>query len=224
MAPLSQTKKFAVIILGGAEPRPDIAKLLPVDAVIVAADSGWGNARVLGLTPDVLIGDMDSILPADLLAARQSDATVFEFDADKDATDTELALTHAQSIGCTDIVVVSGGGDRIDHVLGIIAALGHASLTTCTVTAFIDTARFTVVRAGSPVHIDAPLNSSLSIFAMGSMATGVTVRGTKWLLDNATLSPHESRGVSNSVTASPVEVFVTHGTLIVIQPQALANP
>ena len=70
MASANPTKKFAVIILGGSEPRPDIAKLLPANAVIVAADSGWRNARVLGLTPDVLIGDMDSILPADLAAAR----------------------------------------------------------------------------------------------------------------------------------------------------------
>lgn len=168
MASANPNKKFAVIILGGSEPRPDIAKLLPADAVIVAADSGWGNARVLGLTPDVLIGDMDSILPADLAAARRSDATVIEFDADKDATDTELALTHAESIGCTDIVVVSGGGDRLDHVLGIIAALGRESLATCTVTAFIGSARFTVVRAGSPARIDAQVNSLLSIFAVGA--------------------------------------------------------
>ncbi|MSO31728.1 MAG: thiamine diphosphokinase [Ilumatobacteraceae bacterium] len=224
MAPPSQTKKFAVIILGGDEPRPAIAKLLPAEAVIVAADSGWGNARVLGLTPDVLIGDMDSILPADLAAARQSDATVIEFDADKDATDTELALTHAESIGCTDIVVVSGGGDRLDHVLGIIAALSNDSLATCTVTAYIDTARFTVIRAESPTRIDAQVNSLLSIFAVGGIATGVSLHGTKWRLDNATLSPHESRGVSNKVMSSPIEVFVARGTLIIIQPLALGNP
>ena len=224
MASANPNKKFAVIILGGSEPRPDIAKLLPADAVIVAADSGWGNARVLGLTPDVLIGDMDSILPADLAAAQQSDAIVLEFDADKDATDTELALTHAESIGCTDIVVVSGGGDRLDHVLGIIAALGRESLATCTVTAFIGSARFTIVRPGSPARIDAQVNSLLSIFAVGGPATGVSLHGTKWRLDNATLSPHESRGVSNKVTSSPVVAQVAHGTLIIVQPLAVRNP
>ncbi len=223
MAPANATKKFAVIILGGAEPRPEIAEFLPVDAVIVAADSGWGNAQVLGLSPTVLIGDMDSILAADLVRARQSGATVLEFSTDKDATDTELALTHAQSIGCTDIVVVSGGGDRLDHVLGVIQALGRESLSLCNVTAYIGVSRLTVVRAGSPVYIDAPVESLLSIFALSGTATGVSLRGTKWQLDSATLSQHESRGVSNIVTSSPVEASVTNGTLLIVQPQALGD-
>ena len=223
MAPPSATKKFAVIILGGDVARPEIANLLPVDAFVVAADSGWRNAQALGLTPDVLIGDMDSILPADLALARQSGATVLEFSADKDATDTELALSYAQSIGCTDILVVSGGGDRLDHVLGVILALGHESLVLCNISAYIGASQLTVVRAGPLVCIDAPVHSLLSIFALGGTATGVSLHGTKWQLQNATLTPHESRGVSNEVASSPIRVSTTNGTLLIIQPQALGN-
>src|SRR4051812_23931915 len=106
----------ALVIAGGDAPAPIDAGLAAAPLVI-AADSGVGHALALGLTVDLVIGDLDSAAPDDVERAIAAGARVDRHPADKDATDLELALDAARELGATEITVLGAGGGRLDHLL-----------------------------------------------------------------------------------------------------------
>ena len=92
----------ALVIAGGDAPAPLDATLASAP-LVVAADSGVGHALALGLTVDLVIGDLDSAVPDDVARAAAAGARVHRFPADKDATDLELALDAARTFGATSV-------------------------------------------------------------------------------------------------------------------------
>ena len=119
-----------VIVVTGAEPLDhDAVAQLPRDAIVIAADGALDHALAGGLTPAALVGDLDSI-SADGLAWAEAHATIQRHDRDKDQTDTELALSIAADFNPGRLILVSGGGDRLDHTLAAIGALGHPAVTS----------------------------------------------------------------------------------------------
>ena len=101
--------RHALIFIGGDAPDISVRTKLPEPALVIAADSGWAHAVAFGFTPDLLVGDMDSIRPDHLVEARASDAEIIEHSSDKDFTDTELALQLARKFEYRHIHLVSGG-------------------------------------------------------------------------------------------------------------------
>src|SRR4051794_14608128 len=74
--------------------------------VVVAADSGLAHVFALGLTPDVVVGDLDSVTPTDLDRARDLGARIEQYPSDKDATDLELALDLVRGLGATTVTLI----------------------------------------------------------------------------------------------------------------------
>ncbi|MCU0273158.1 MAG: thiamine diphosphokinase, partial [Acidimicrobiales bacterium] len=101
-----------VVVVAGGPTGPD-GVTVPAADVVVAADSGLHHALTLGLTVDVLIGDLDSVDPA--LVARAG--RVVQHPADKDATDLELALDEALRHAPDRVFVVASAGGRLDHAV-----------------------------------------------------------------------------------------------------------
>src|SRR5690242_16479181 len=108
---------LVVVFAGGDPVDPRVARLVPRDAMYVAADSGLHAAHELGIRADVVVGDMDSVDPAQLEAAMAAGAVIERHRAEKDFTDLELALRVAERAGATDLLVVGGAGGRLDHLL-----------------------------------------------------------------------------------------------------------
>ena len=119
----------AVIFTGGDSPNSKVLAHLVDDALVIAADSGYAHAQSLGMQPHLLVGDMDSIAASDVADAQERNIDVHTFDAAKDETDTEIAVSIALQRGITNITVVSGCGDRFDHLLGMVHSL---ATTHCT--------------------------------------------------------------------------------------------
>ena len=81
------------VVFAGGDPLPEeVRRLLPRDALVVAADSGLDLARRLGVPVDLVVGDFDSVDPAGLAAAAAAGSVLERHPVDKDATDLELAL------------------------------------------------------------------------------------------------------------------------------------
>ncbi len=119
-----------VVIVTGAAPLDARAvAAIPSHAIVIAADGGLDHARAAGLTPAGLIGDLDSVSEEGLAWATQH-ATIQRHPIDKDATDTELAVAFAAGMNPARVVMVAGGGDRLDHTLAAIGALGASVLTS----------------------------------------------------------------------------------------------
>lgn len=210
--------KRVLVITGGTVMR--VAPRLDAFDLVVAADSGVDSAFALGLHPDVVIGDLDSVSASGLARVRESNVTVIQSPTDKDLTDTELALAHLLTVGARHATVLSPGGGRLDHSHGLLAALANPTLAAIAVEAIIDTAHVTVLHGADTRSI--PLRGShlTALHAMNGVARGVTTSGFRWNLTNEDLAPWVSRGVSNEMVAPVAEVSVDHGALIVVQPLA----
>lgn len=207
--------RHALIFIGGDEPHASVREQLPDPALVVAADSGWAHAVAFGFTPDLLVGDMDSIHQEHLAHAHASNAEIIEHPADKDFTDTELALQLARKFEYRHIHVVSGGGDRIDHVLAMIHSLvTHAD--EATITAHIGNQHVRIVTPRETATFTAQPGATLSLIPLGGHARGVTTQGMQWELKRSTLQSFASRGVSNVALASTITVSLRTGALAVI--------
>jgi len=210
-----------LIFIGGDPPHPNVRQHLPVDAHVIAADSGYAHAIAMGFVPHELVGDMDSISAVDLSDARDSNILISQFSADKDFTDTEIAIASAIARHSTHITVVSGGGDRFDHVLAMVHSLASCALTIDT-TLLVGTARVSYVSSAREFRLESQAGNIISLIPIGGAAT-VSTNGLQWELDNDTLQSFASRGVSNIAIGESITISVTDGSLAVIEPFFL-NP
>jgi thiamine pyrophosphokinase len=210
-----------LIFIGGDPPHPNVRQHLSTDAHVIAADSGYAHAIAMGFVPNELVGDMDSITAVDLTDARDSNILISQFSADKDLTDTEIAIASAIARHSTHITVVSGGGDRFDHVLAMVHSLASCAGAIDT-TLLIGTARVSYVTFTQKFTIETQAGDIVSLIPIGGAAT-VTTTGLQWELNSDTLQSFASRGVSNIATGESITISVTDGLLAVIEPFFL-NP
>lgn len=217
----SSPDRHAVIVLGGHAPRASTLAHLNPPFTVICADSGLDHALALRLQPDVVIGDFDSVTATALESVRRAGVTVVPFPPDKDRTDAELALHDALDRGATRISVLWGGGDRIDHVLGVFAALAHPRLGELhTLVVWMDRDHLRVLHPGTELSIDLAPGTLVSLMPLGSGDVRLTTDGLQWDLRDDVLQGHTARGVSNVVDRSPVRVRVDSGVLAVIAPDA----
>ena len=202
----------ATVFIGGFAPHTRAYDAVIDGTIVIAADSGWEHAVASGRMPDVLVGDMDSIQPAHLAQAHAAHTEVVTHPADKDETDTEIALATAVARGATRITVIAGGGDRPDHVFAMLHSLAAPSLAGVTVDGWLGATRFVVCRTGAGSVLDTTDGDTVSLLPVGGDAV-VTATNLQWPLADSTLHAHASRGVSNRATG-PVRIELRTGTLI----------
>jgi thiamine pyrophosphokinase len=209
----------AIVFAGSMPVSPALSARLPASADVVAADSGLHVADALGMPVDLLVGDLDSADPALVDASIASGTTVERHPAEKDATDLQLAFDAALARGARRIVLVDGGGDRLDHLLGNVALLGSAALVGVQVEAYLGTARIAVARGGDPpVDISGPPGSMVTLLAVGGPARGIVTEGLRYPLRGEELESGTTRGVSNELIGTAGAVRLEAGTLLVVQP------
>jgi thiamine pyrophosphokinase len=211
----------AIVFAGSQAVAPAMREWLPAEADVIAADSGLRVAESLGLRVHHLVGDFDSLDAAAVDAAAASGTTVDRHPAEKDATDLELAVDAAIARGARRIVVVDGGGDRLDHLLGNLLLLASPAFDGVQIEAFSGTARILLARGGDPpVTIGGALGSFVTLLPVGGPALGITTRGLRYRLSGEELLPGTTRGISNELAAHTGSVQLESGVLLVVQPFA----
>lgn len=216
------TMTDTVVVITGSRPLATIPESFG-DAPIIAADGALDHALAAGLAPTVLVGDLDSV-GAEALAWAEANATIERHPTDKDSTDTELAVAMAADLNPARLVLL-GGGDRLDHTLGAIGALGHAVVTSIPVVeAWWDGHRILVLHGPGRRTIAVEPGTTLSLLALHGEAHGVSLGGVRWPLDAATIEPLSGLGISNVATAGEVTVAVHHGVVTLVIPPAPEEP
>jgi len=182
---------------------------------VIAADSGYDNARLLGVTVDLLVGDMDSISAEGFAEAEMLGVTIERYPLDKDATDLEIAIDAALRLGAKNIIVYAGEGGSLGHLLGI--ALGLTDRQWEGAQIVWRTGGATIYRAlpSSPAKIDTAAGSVVTVLPVGN-ATGVTAAGLRWPLDGSALPRGTTRGLSNIATEPAISVSLETGALLII--------
>ncbi|MFO7700653.1 MAG: thiamine diphosphokinase [Acidimicrobiia bacterium] len=203
----------AIILAGGAMHAAPSAD--PNGAIVIAADSGYDHARAMGLTVDVLVGDMDSISAPGLEHAAAHDVAIERHDSSKDETDLELALAVARRLGATTVAIHGGEDGRIAHLLGIALGLTHARIDDLDVAWHTRTGVIRVATPSRTVRVEGTVGDIVSLIPSGNVA-GVTTEGLRWHLADDALEAGSTRGLSNEMTTRSASVSVRSGRLLVI--------
>ena len=206
----------AIVFAGGVRPPPEVLVGLEAADVVIAADSGLDHAFALGHRVDVVVGDLDSVSPDALARGRAAGVRIEQHPADKDATDLELALAAAVARGVQRVVVVGGGGGRVDHFLANALALTSSELAAVDVEARLGDADVVVIRAAAVLHGEP--GSVVSLLAVGGPARGVETTGLRFPLRHEDLHPGSTRGVSNELLGTDADVSLTGGVLLAVLP------
>lgn len=207
-----------LVLAGGDAVQLPLPRPLPRLDLVVAADGGYTTAALLGVPVDLLVGDLDSVQPDDLEAARAGGTRIEQHPVDKDRTDLALALDAVVAVGPAEVLLVGGHGGRLDHLLANVALLAAPAYGSLRLTALLGEAVVTVIRDRAAL-----IGSSgelVSLLSMHGPARGVTTTGLRFPLEHATLPVGSSQGVSNVFTGARATVTVTDGVLIAVQPGA----
>lgn len=184
----------------------------PTDLVI-AADAGWNNACRMGVTPSLLVGDFDSLgrLP------EPDGIEVVRVPAEKDDTDTQLAVRIALERGATEILLIGGMSGRVDHTLSSLAVLEDLRRRRIPAVFTDGQNRVRFLQNGSLLLPRAEQFRYLSLITATEKATGVTLEGCKYPLRNATLLRRNQYAVSNEIAGPCALISVRHGGIYIIE-------
>lgn len=175
---------------------------------LLAADGGLAHLQKMGLTPDGIIGDFDS------LGYVPKDAQVFP--VEKDDTDSMLAVRKGLELGYRRFELYGAlDGERLDHTVANLQTL--CFLADRGAAGYLVGLKYmaTAVKNGT-LRFPKTAKGVLSLFCLGSDAEGVTLRGLKYPLENGSLSSSFPLGVSNHFQGRPASVTVEKGTLLAL--------
>jgi len=205
-----------VVVSGSAPIRSDGVGLVPAGAPVVAADAGVDHARAAGLTVSLAVGDFDSISAEG--AASLGVVEVERHPAEKDATDLELALDAALAFDPRRVLVLSGAGPRLDHLLVELGLIAAPRLAAVEVDAVFDSTHVHVVR--SERRLTGEVGELVSLVPMHGPAVGSTTEGRVCPLRGETLEAGSSRGTSNVFAEPEARVLLEQGVLLAIRPRS----
>lgn len=209
--------KRAVIFLNGNKPSRDLVfETIKTTDTIICADGGAKWAIAAGITPQVIVGDLDS-LPKQLYKKLQKlPIDWVTFSSEKDYTDSELALKYAIEHGFMEIVVIGVFGNRMDHLMANMTHFSSVLKATQNLAISIVEKDQSMYFVKDKLVLVGEKGKTVSILSLDGDAKGVSTKGLKWRLDNETLRFGESRGVSNEIVARRVSVEVKRGVILLI--------
>jgi thiamine pyrophosphokinase len=202
--------KRAILFANGDFPAND-SLMIEEDDFLVAVDGGLRHLLFLGLTPQLLIGDLDSVTPHDLDSCMQWGIEILRFPPEKDETDLELAVLDSLQRGFTDIVITCAVGGRLDHTLGNLSLLGLPELKG--IHTRISHGATTIYLVNERIDLPTSKGALISLLPWGETVQGVTTSGLQYPLKDATLYPWRTRGLSNVANDKQVVVTKKSGQL-----------
>ena len=176
--------------------------------IVIAADGGLLHTQRLGITPDVILGDFDS------LGFVPEGANVFP--VEKDDTDAMLAVRRGLAMGCREFLLYGSlDGKRLDHTVANFQTLQFLA-DHGAVGYLIGADHMVTVLKNGTLSFPPDADGILSVFCLGADATGVNIEGLQYILKDGTLSPGFPLGVSNHFIGSTARISVKHGSLLLI--------
>lgn len=194
---------FSAVEMKNNFPKPDSGDL------IIAADAGYLNVQKAGIKPDVIIGDFDSSKKP------KTDTPIEAFPVLKDDTDTMLAIKYGFENGYNRFAIYGGiGGERTDHTIANIQSLAYIADRGGRGFLVGEDETFTLIK-NSSITLQSEKGKTLSVFAYGGIAEGVSIKGAVYETADLTLSPFFPLGVSNKFKEKSATVGVKNGCILI---------
>lgn len=202
----------AFIYTGGAVFPDNITEHPKGNDLCIAADSGFHNAKKCGDRVDILVGDLDSIGSYKL----DKKTELLQVPAEKDVTDTQLAVETAIERGATELVIIGGFGGRADHMMSNLAILEDLSNRGIYAVMLDGQNRARFLRSTSTL-IPRSGYKYVSLLAVDPVVKGVSVEGCKYPLKKAKLTRPFQYAVSNEIQGNCALISVRKGAIYVIE-------
>jgi len=183
--------------------------------LVIAADSGYKNAALMGAHINILIGDFDSLgdVPDDV-------DEVFRLPEEKDVTDTQIAVDMAVERGADEIVIIGSTSGRLDHTLSTLAILEKYWEKRLPIYIVNGQNRVRYIRDSGFIVVRSQYKY-FSVIAADEKVKGVSIEGGKYPLIKKTLLRNHQFAVSNEITKNCAHITVKKGGIYIIESKDL---
>ena len=203
----------AIIFANGGFTQPPPIK--PGD-LIIAADGGSRHCLDLGIRPDLVVGDFDSLAEDDLRQLQEAGVELARYPTHKDFTDLELALQHARQRGADEVLVLAAMGGRWDQTLANVLLPAGREFADLTVRLIDGNQEISLIRPGQALEIPGEKGDTLSLIPLLGDAYGITTQGLEYPLSGETLYFGSTRGISNVMQENRVSITLQTGLLLCV--------
>lgn len=212
---------LTLIIANGSLHQSDkLTSLLQQADLIIAADGGANHCPQLGIRPDILLGDLDSIEPQ-LLAEYQKEHSgqrvkIVRHPRKKDATDLELGLDLAMSKGADSIYLVAALGGRWDMSLANIMLAASVKYQKMDISLLDKGCSMQILHPGKKHNPGSFIGQQISFLPLGGDVYGVNLSGFEYPLNNHTITFGSTLGISNVIANATPKVQLKEGVLLCV--------
>lgn len=212
---MSQKQSKIILFVNGDFPGAEkIISQIQEDDILIAVDGGLSHMVGHGLTPNMIIGDLDSADPHDVARFEAQGVPVQKFPCEKNETDLELALEAALKMPPATIWITAAFGKRLDQTLGNIFLLTRLDVENVDIRLIDGQQEVFLVRHSATI-LGAP-SQRVSLLPLCGPVIGIHTEGLKYPLTGETLYPERTRGISNQLTGHTATLTIQEGLLICI--------
>jgi thiamine pyrophosphokinase len=184
--------------------------------LVIAADGGARHCLDIGIIPDIVIGDFDSLDADELKHLSSGGSDIIQHPARKDYTDLELALLHALEKGVDEVAILGALGKRWDQTLANILLPASADFANLVIRLLDGSQEVNLLRSRETIILRGRPGDTVSLIPLCGNAQGVRTRGLEYPLENDDLVFGSTRGISNVITAPEASVYLDQGILVCV--------
>ena len=185
---------------------------------IIAVDRGLEALYQLQMIPNHVVGDFDSVSPEILTFYKNQPRIIFhKFNAEKDNTDTDIALKLAIQLKSSKITILGALGKRMDHALANIHILKDALEANIPCQIIDEHNQIYLINKEMTLEKDKVYGKYVSLIPLTSTVEGLTLTGFKYPLNEYTLPIGTSLGISNEIIEDRAYIKMKKGILIAIE-------
>ena len=205
----------ALIVTGGNKPSEKLLKSHINDfELIIGADKGSEYLYDYGITPNIILGDFDSIDKEKLEIIEDNHVEVIKFPPEKDYTDTEIAIMEAMKRGADTIYLFGGIGTRIDHTLGNIGLLLTTKKKGASLIIIDDHNK--IYLGSNNMRLNGICGENISFHALSDIVKGFEIKGAKYNLDSYDMHLLDPRAICNEFIDRPIDIKYESGELLIV--------
>jgi thiamine pyrophosphokinase len=206
-----------IIFINGLLTEPEILlhRLRPTDRIF-CADGGARHAILLGLTPELIVGDLDSLPVEAVTQMEKIGVIIHRHPVDKDQNDLELALELAVAQKPSEILLVTALGGRLDQMLANIMLLTRPDYASVPIILVDGLQTAQLLHSHASITINGQPGDTLSLIPLTGTVTNVTLKNVEWPLEKTTLSLGDTLTVSNRLITDQATVGIGEGLVLIV--------
>jgi thiamine pyrophosphokinase len=208
-------KRAIIFANGSMTVPPPIIDELDASDLIIAADGGTRHCKALGIKPNVIVGDFDSLGHDEVSTYESQGVEMIKFPRDKNETDLELALQYASTQAVSQVFILAALGNRWDMTVANILLAANSKFSHMAILLLDGMQELSILQGKGQFDIDDKKGAILSLIPIGSDALGVTTHGLEYPLSDESLFFSSPRGVSNVILDNHAYVRIKQGSLLV---------